>query len=437
MNLGDELLAAGAFATLIPIILAGATFFKGRFDLHPELARKSAHILLGLGTLAFPWLFTSPIPVWVLCVAAVFLLAAVRHFPVLRRKFGEALGADRATAGEYWFPVAIALVYDLAGGRCVLYIVPVLILSLADGLGALVGVRYGAMRYRSGEGFKSLEGSTAFFVVAFLSTHIPVLLMTEIGRLESLLLAILIGLLVMLMEAVAWRGLDNLFVPLLAFFLLQTSLWLSAVDLAFRLFLLLVLSAAALAPGKRSPLDGDARALALIFCFIFWAVGGWHWLLSALALYAAVLLLPSPPPEIQPARNTLAILRVMSGPTIFTAAFLSGWKPAADAFCLTFACHLGNVLASRGQTLRVTTSLLLSLHPLVFVPACGLAGFIVIYLPGLFFSGDIPARLFFSGGGSAALCASLFFASRHFDQLRLHREAILAPACALLAAVLS
>lgn len=437
---GAELPALGAFAALIPLILAAASSAKRRLGLHPELARKAAHILLGLGTLSFPWLFSSPLPVWVLCAGAVLLLAAARHVPVLRRRFGEALGADRATAGEYWFPVAVASVFQLSGDRPVLYVVPVLILTLADGLGALVGVRYGATRYRSGEGLKSLEGSAAFFVTAFLSAHIPVLLMTGTGRLESLLIAALTGLLVMVMEAAAWRGLDNLFVPLLAFFLLDASLGLDAAALGLRLLVLAVLAAAALAPGKLSPLEGGARALALLFCFVFWAVGGWLWLLPVLALYAAVLALPAPPAGIQPARDTAAVLRIMAGPTLFTAAFLAGWRPASEAFVLAFACHLANVIVSRRAVLPAATSPALRLPAplavLLYAVIGGVAGFVIVHLPVLILAGGLPPRLVLAGSAAAALCAALFAASGRFASLRPLREAALAPACAALGAVL-
>ena len=51
----------------------------------------------------------------------------------------------------------------------------------------------------------------AFFTVAFLTTHIPLLLLTtdqQMAREKVLLISLTIGFLVMLLEGIAWRGLD-------------------------------------------------------------------------------------------------------------------------------------------------------------------------------------------------------------------------------------
>ena len=99
-----------------------------------------------------------------------------------------------------------------------------LTLALADAGAALIGKRYGTLHYVTGDGEKTVEGSAAFLIVALLSTQVPLLLFTGTGRAESLVIALTLALLVMLLEAIAWRGLDNLFIPLGAFFLLKSFL---------------------------------------------------------------------------------------------------------------------------------------------------------------------------------------------------------------------
>jgi phytol kinase len=126
--------------------------------------------------------------------------------------------------GEIYFPVAVGLVFLLSAGDPITFCIPMLILALADAGAALIGQRYGTLRYAAGDGEKSLEGSAAFLIIAFLSTQIPLLLFTSTGRAESLIIAVTLALLVMLLEAVAWRGLDNLFIPLGAYFLLKSFL---------------------------------------------------------------------------------------------------------------------------------------------------------------------------------------------------------------------
>src|SRR5437867_4045500 len=83
--------------------------------------------------------------------------------------------------------------------------IPILILTLADAIAALVGMAYGAHRYTGIAGQKSAEGSLAFFTVAFLTTHIPLLLLTtdqQMAREKVLLISLTIGFLVMLMEGI-------------------------------------------------------------------------------------------------------------------------------------------------------------------------------------------------------------------------------------------
>ena len=62
-------------------------------------------------------------------------------------------------------------------------------MTLADAVAALVGITYGKLRYVTGDGFKSAEGSVAFLSIAFLSVHVPLLLFTDVGRAQTLLIS--------------------------------------------------------------------------------------------------------------------------------------------------------------------------------------------------------------------------------------------------------
>jgi len=110
-------------------------------------------------------------------------------------------------------------------------------LALADTAAALIGERYGRTQFHSAGGPKSLEGTIAFFFTAFFCVHIPVLLWSGAGRLETLLISVNLSVMVMLAEAAAWRGLDNLIIPLWGYMLLKSQLHMNVVglssDLAF------------------------------------------------------------------------------------------------------------------------------------------------------------------------------------------------------------
>lgn len=53
--------------------------------------------------------------------------------------------------------------FALANGDLDLYLIPILILTIADAAGVLVGTRRGKRRYGSGEGFKTVEGSVILY----------------------------------------------------------------------------------------------------------------------------------------------------------------------------------------------------------------------------------------------------------------------------------
>ena len=131
--------------------------------------------------------------------------------------------SNGTTLGEIYFPLSVALLFWLTRGEHpLLFVVPVLLLTLADATSALVGARYGLTPYTGGN--KSFEGSVAFVVVAFFCVHVPLLLWSDVGRTESLLIGRRWRSSSMLLEGSAWRGLDNLFIPIGGYFLLRAYL---------------------------------------------------------------------------------------------------------------------------------------------------------------------------------------------------------------------
>jgi phytol kinase len=204
-------------------LLATANAVRRRCLLKPELARKSLHVGMGTIFLCWPWLFGHDAwPTWLLAACFVALLFAGALFPPLRYHVaGVIYAVDRRSMGEYCFPIAAAALYTASGGDPVLFCVPLALLTYADATAALVGARYGTIRFRTPGGHKSFEGCAAFAVCAFLLTHVPLLLAMRVTPLESLLIAASVALLCTAVEAGCWSGLDNLAVPMMAFVLLR------------------------------------------------------------------------------------------------------------------------------------------------------------------------------------------------------------------------
>jgi phytol kinase len=303
--------------------LGGLRVGQKRFGWHPELVRKCAHVLMGLSTLSFPWLFDKAWPVILLAALAAGLLWAVRTVPALNASLGQTLGAvKRASLGELLFPLAVALVFAMSlhdskapPGLPVLYLAPILVLTLADALAALIGVSYGKVRYRTDDGVKSAEGSMAFFGVAFLCTHTLLLLGTPLGRAETLLIALHLALLVTIMEALSWNGLDNLFTPLGAYVLLRMFVGLHAWDLFVRLVVILILLLAMQLWRERTYLRGNALLGVALALYSIWFLGGRLWIWPALVLWIGYTrLCPAPDRRVAREHNAQAVVAVAAAP---------------------------------------------------------------------------------------------------------------------------
>ena len=195
------------------------------YPTHPEFLRKLLHVGVGLIALSFPWLFASAWPVLVVAAVAALIVCAVRASRHLRTRLGGVLdGVARRSRGEYFFLAATVLLFGLADGDALLFCVPMLILTFADTAAALVGTRFGRLRYGAAGGQRSVEGSAAFVAVAFVCACVPLALIGGLAVAQVVMVAGVLAVLTAIVEAVARQGADNLLVPLGAFLVLKTML---------------------------------------------------------------------------------------------------------------------------------------------------------------------------------------------------------------------
>lgn len=287
--MNDALISAGKIAgsvILLAAVLFGVSRLAKLIKVDAEVQRKLIHISLGLYCLTFPYVFAHAWEAVLTCAlaVAVFMLARGR----MRSSLGRGLHAvERTSYGELLFAVSVGLLFWLKDGHFIsttmhhkpppgqiLYVLPILILTLCDALSALVGSRYGRRVFHIEEGKKSIEGVVVFAVTAWLFSLIAFLLLTDIGRGEAVLLAFITAVFGALLEAASWRGLDNLFIPLGLYFLLSNLIYAGAGGLSALagVFLLLLI---ALLYVARSRSGEDRHFLAvgstLFFCIAIFA----------------------------------------------------------------------------------------------------------------------------------------------------------------------
>jgi phytol kinase len=240
-------------------LLIGLRLLSHRYAISPETLRKLFHLGGGLTTLAFPWIFPSYVPVLLLALITIPALLALKYVRALRTGLGSVLyGIRRASFGEIYFPISVCLLFILANHQVLLYSIPVLTLTFADTAAAMVGKRFGRRRYPAPGGYKSLEGSSAFFVVACVCSLVPLAVGIPSASLEALFIALTLAFLMTLVEAVSFGGLDNLLIPLLGYLFLRSllvsdfwTLWLE-VELAGGLLVMAMVIAMVMSEPRRS-----------------------------------------------------------------------------------------------------------------------------------------------------------------------------------------
>src|SRR3984957_19407361 len=110
----------GAFVMLLTLRL-----YRRRVKVRGEWTRKLAHIGTGAMSISFPWIFSGRIPVFIVCGASIILLLAIRYVPFLRSHLSGVLDdVARESWGELYFPVSVALLFQLAHGDKMMYAIP-------------------------------------------------------------------------------------------------------------------------------------------------------------------------------------------------------------------------------------------------------------------------------------------------------------------------
>jgi phytol kinase len=341
--LGSWLGIALVLATLLGLQL-GVRLWRRRNPRRAELSRKVMHVSLGLLTLTFPWLFDRAWPVIVACGAIAVWMIAVRRLALVKSHFGGAIDVERISWGEVYFPVGVAVLFVLSGGDPILYCVPVAILTLADTAAALVGSEYGHWRFTTLEGGKkSAEGSIAFFLVAYFAVHVPLLLATTIDRADVLLVATILALLVTVFEAIAWRGLDNLFIPLGGFLLLRELPSLGTERLLLQLGVVVLIAVVAALRRRQTTLDDSALLAAMLTGYGIWTFGGWEWLVLPVILFLQGRVQPSLADPDSPYFHHVDLVLSVAAPIFFWLLLtrLLDRPELFFPFAVALAVHLG------------------------------------------------------------------------------------------------
>lgn len=192
-----------ALVAVAALLLISEAWWRQRGTDH-ELSRKFVHITVGSFVAFWPY-FLSWGEIQLLSLGFLVVVAASRYLHVFRAIHS----VQRPTWGEFFFAIAVGLL-TLVRHHPHIYTAALLIMSLADGLAAVIGTRFGRRgRYIVFGSQKSVIGSLTFFIVA------GVILLVY-SHTSHQLPAYQIGALALgatLLENLGAKGSDNLLTP--------------------------------------------------------------------------------------------------------------------------------------------------------------------------------------------------------------------------------
>lgn len=236
----------------------------GKNERYGELSRKAVHVGMGIVCLSFPWIFKNSTTVLALGLLSALALGSLRFSG---SSFARALFCvKRRSIGEICFPLGVATVFMLSPGAHV-YVPAVAILTIADALSALLGMKYGTISYRTEEGLKTVEGSLVFFIAALAVSMISLGILTSLSVNAVVLISITLALAATVIEGMCWAGLDNFFVPLGSMLILTQLLKYDHSRLSTTAFGFSALLALVLFLKRKSTLQGGACLAVSVYIF--------------------------------------------------------------------------------------------------------------------------------------------------------------------------
>lgn len=222
------------FLVFAGVIVGLSVFFKERFGFTPTLTRKIFHILTFTAA-AYILQFLGKTSLFIFgTIMVLVILPAV--FRGRTSRFYQAL-VRKTTPDNGHVSILLPLAATALGGTFSLLlfgqlaIIGLLISGWADGMAEIVGSKWGKIRYnflKKGESAasRSLEGSLAFLITAFIAIMVAFRLL-QMPLTENILLALPIVLCSTLIEALSPGGTDNFTVQVgasgLAFLLFQPN----------------------------------------------------------------------------------------------------------------------------------------------------------------------------------------------------------------------
>lgn len=211
------------FSIVLLIILFTGDFLFSFVNVKAEFSRAFTHFASGISCLFFYSAFTSEWFVVAICIQSILFILFTDKFGIFRSHHG----VGRKTIGSALFFAGVLCSYLAAEffNNEYLFYIPVSILAVSDPLAAVAGMKINSKKWPSlfstQGSYKTVAGSTAFFVSSALILLAGFSLFIGLPFLDGALLSLIVAFIITITEALSIYGTDNLSVPVACLFLLH------------------------------------------------------------------------------------------------------------------------------------------------------------------------------------------------------------------------
>jgi len=210
MNFFDVIALIIVYAYVAVIFVVAEKVLKTK----PEVSRKFLHIMVGNMIFAMPF-FSSP---WIMVgfitlpiTVALFFLT--EYSPI---KIKNSVTESGHALGLFFYAAIWTILLVIFNSYIWIVALAIVPLVYGDGFAALIGAKFGKIKYHVFGGEKSLEGSLSMFVVTTVMSVFVWMVFTTIGYSMpqfNLIAILLISAVATVCEALSYGGIDNLTVP--------------------------------------------------------------------------------------------------------------------------------------------------------------------------------------------------------------------------------
>ncbi|MBQ6098650.1 MAG: phosphatidate cytidylyltransferase [Methanobrevibacter sp.] len=200
------------YVYVIAIFIIAEKVLKSR----PEFSRKFLHIMVGNMIFAMPF-FSNP---WVMIIgltlpASIGTFLLTEYSPI---KIENSMTESGHALGLFFYSAIWTILLIVFGNHLWIVALAIVPLVYGDGFAALIGIKFGKVKFSIFGSTKSVEGSLSMFVVTAVMSVFVWMVYTSIGYAMpefNIVNILLISAVATLCEAFSYGGIDNLTVPAL------------------------------------------------------------------------------------------------------------------------------------------------------------------------------------------------------------------------------